>query len=191
MRKVGAAKAKKVDVRIMAATAKNLAQEVQDGHFREDLFYRLNVINIHIPPLRERIMDVPLLCEYFMGKFSRGRAIELQGLSPEALQILLHHSWPGNVRELENIMERAAVLAEQEVIQPENFPEHLVGRKDSQRFDLLLGTISIKKGRKIMEQKLIDRALEITSGNKSKAALLLEVSYPSLLHKIKEYRHEL
>jgi len=128
-----------------------------------------------------------LLCYLFIEKFVAGNTADIQGIAPEAMQILFNHSWPGNVRELENIMERAVILAENKMIQPENLPKNLTKRKDSQVLDDLLGTGSIKKARQIVEQQLIARALEETDGNKSKAARILEISYPSLLNKIKEY----
>jgi two-component system response regulator AtoC len=189
IRRVGASTSRKIDVRIIAATARNLANEVQTGRFREDLFYRLNVVNIHLQPLRERIADIPLLCDYFLEKFSLSmKRPEIEGIAPVALQQLLAHSWPGNVRELENVLERAVLLAEDRLIQPENLPEMLVGHREGHPLDLLLGTSSIKKGRQIVEQWLIERAMEAAGGNKSRAAELLEISYPSLLSKLQESR---
>ena len=188
IRRVGSAKNNKVDVRIVAATAKTLAEEVQAGRFREDLFYRLNVINVHIPPLRERAGDIPLLCDFFVEKFAAQMdSARVQGVSPAAVKLLMRHPWPGNVRELENVIERAVILADKNVILPENLPDKLGGQKHDRRLDDILGTLSIKKGRKMLEQRLISRALESTAGNKSRAAQLLEISYPSLLSKIKEY----
>ena len=188
IRRLGATRNTKVDVRIIAATAKNLADDVEAGRFREDLFYRLNVINVHLPPLRERTEDIPLLCEHFLEKFAnRLNAEKMQGISPAAMKLLLRYPWPGNVRELENVIERAMVLADKNIILPENLPENLGSRSGHRRLDDLLGTLSIKEGRKILEHRLISRALLATGGNKSKAAELLEISYPSLLSKIKEY----
>jgi two-component system response regulator AtoC len=188
IRRVGAAAAsRQVDVRLIAATARNLADEVRAGRFREDLFYRLNVVNIHLPPLRERIADIPLLCDYFIEKFSVSmKRPEIEGIAPAALQRLLAHSWPGNIRELENVLERAVLLAEERLIQPDNLPEMLAGRREGHPLALLAGVSSIKKGRQIVEQWLIARAMEATGGNKSRAAGLLEISYPSLLSKLKE-----
>lgn len=188
VRRIGAAKSKKIDVRIVAATARNLASEVQEGCFREDLFYRLNVINVHLPPLRERPGDLSLLCNYFIEKFTaRMDVVNVQGVSPAAMKLLLQHRWPGNVRELENTIERAVVLAEKKMIFPENLPESVGSRNKNRRLDDMLGTLSIKQGRKILEKRLIARALGSTGGNKSRASELLEISYPSLLSKIKKY----
>ncbi len=188
IRPVGAARSRKIDVRVVTATARDLAKEVQAGRFREDLFYRLNVVNIHIPPLRERGGDVGHLCRFFIDKFSEQLNIEIQGVSPAAMNLLLQHSWPGNVRELENVIERAVILAEKKILLPENLPSEFGTKYQSRRLDDFFEGFSIKKGRRIMEKSLISRALEATGGNKSKAADLLEVSYPSLLNKIKEYK---
>ncbi len=192
IRRLGATASRKVDVRIIAATARNLAKEVQEGSFREDLFYRLNVVNIHLPPLRERLSDIPLLSEYFIDKFSASmNRSDVEGLAPKALQGLLVYSWPGNIRELENVLERAILLTEERLIQPENLPEMLVGRKEGEHpLSLLLDISSIKKGREIIDQWLIERAMVATAGNKSRAAELLEISYPFLLSKLKQYGGE-
>lgn len=187
IRPVGAAGSRKIDVRVVAATARDLAKEVRAGRFREDLFYRLNVVNIHIPPLRERGGDIGHLCRFFIDNFSEQLNIEIQGVSPAAMNLLLQHSWPGNVRELENVIERAVILAEKKILLPENLPSEFGTKHQSRRLDDFFEGFSIKKGRKIMEKSLISRALEATGGNKSKAADLLELSYPSLLAKIKEY----
>ncbi len=185
---VGAGRPKKIDVRVIAATGKDLEEEVRKNRFRSDLFYRLNVVHIELPPLRERPEDLSLLCDHFVGKINRKTGTRIKGISPAARQLLLKHSWPGNVRELENVMERAMILAEKDIILPENLPGNLGGKGGDRRLDDIFGGFSLKKARKIMEQRLIRRAMEATGGNKSKAAELLEVSYPSLLSKIKEYK---
>lgn len=185
---VGAGKPKKIDVRVIAATGKNLEKEVEEKRFRGDLFYRLNVVHIPLPPLRERPEDISLLCDHFVRKINRKTGTKIKGISPAARQLLLKHSWPGNVRELENVMERAMILAEKEIILPENLPGNLGGKGGNRRLDDIFGGFSLKKAQKIMEQRLISRAMEATGGNKSKAAELLELSYPSLLSKIKEYK---
>jgi two-component system response regulator AtoC len=188
IRQLGSVTSTRVDVRIVAATAKDLAEEVQAGRFREDLYYRLNVINIHIPPLRERTIDIPLLCDFFIEQFSnRMDALEINGIAPAAMRLLLAHSWPGNVRELENVIERAMILADQAMIQPENLPEKLAGSDSASCLGDFRDIHSIKQGRQMLEQCLIRKALETTGGNKSRAAIMLEISYPSLLNKIKEY----
>ena len=188
IRPVGSARRKKIDVRILAATARNLSEEVQQGRFREDLFYRLNVINIQVPPLRKRSTDIPLLCDYFMKKFTGSfNRPEIERVSNAAMRQLLAYSWPGNVRELENVLERAVILADGQCIEPENLPENIRGGRAENPADFLAGVSSIKEGKRRVEERIIRKALEETQGNKSQAAQLLEVSYPSLLSKIKEY----
>ncbi len=184
---VGGRQAKKVNVRVIAATNLDLGEQVGKGHFRKDLFYRLNVVTIHIPPLRDRREDIPLLCDHFLEKYCGEAHIPIKSISSRTLSMLSRQSWHGNVRELENVIERAVIFSDKDVVLPENLPESFGSPSKGRRLDDLLGTLSIKKGRKIMEGRLIRRALDITEGNKSKAALLLEISYPSLLAKIKEH----
>ncbi|MBU4230741.1 MAG: sigma-54 dependent transcriptional regulator [Proteobacteria bacterium] len=186
VRPVGGARTVRVDVRVLAATARDLQEGVKAGTFREDLFFRLNVIPLHIPPLRERKDDIPLLCLHLLGKIGKKFGKPVPELSPSALALLLRHQWPGNVRELENALERAVVLADK-IILPEHLPENLVGQVSENCMEGVLGTFSLKKGQREMERVLIRRALDATGGNKTKAGLLLEISYPSLLSKMKEY----
>lgn len=187
VRPVGSTKAVAVDVRLIAATAKDLAEESEAGRFRQDLYYRLNVISIKIPPLRERPEDIPLLTCMFLERFSKKFKQEILQISPGAMSTLMNYHWPGNVRELENIMERAVVLAEGQTILPENLPSELKGKAKNRKIEDFFSGFSIKDAQAIMEKQLIERALDVSSGNKSKAAELLELSYPSLLKKIKEY----
>ncbi len=184
---LGAAKPQAVNVRILAATARDLAQEVRAGRFREDLLFRLNVIQLHIPPLSQRLDDLPLLCNHFLEKLKTSHQVDIQGIAPAAMNLLLQYSWPGNVRELENVIERAIILADKNMILPENLPAEFGVKQDTRRLDDFFSGFSIKKAQKIMEKSLISRALEATGGNKSKAAELLELSYPALLQKIKKY----
>ncbi len=188
IRPVGSSRNIQVDVRIVTATAKDLSAEVEQNTFREDLFYRLNVINIHLPPLRERGGDVALLAQFFCTRFAEQAAMtEHPVLSNEALKMLMLYPWPGNVRELENAIERAVILADNALILPENLPQSITKAHQGRRLDDFFDTLSVKKGKKMLEQRFITRALEVCKGNKSKAAHLLEMSYPSLLAKIKEY----
>lgn len=189
IRPVGSAQRKKIDVRILAATARDISEEVQQGRFREDLFYRLNVINIQVPPLRQRIEDIPVLCDYFVRKFTKTlKRPDIEGVGKHAMQHLLTYTWPGNVRELENVLERAVILTEGHCIQPENLPDNIQGNRADNVADFLAGVSSIKEGRRRVEARLIRQALAKTQGNKSQAAQILEISYPSLLGKIKEYK---
>ena len=187
LRPVGAGKVKKVDVRVIAATARNLESEVAEGKFRQDLFFRLNVVHLHLPPLRERLEDIPVLANFFIGKINEETGTGVRGLAPETMRLLMQYDWPGNVRELENVIERGVLMAESDLVRVEALSPNLNAKPRNRRLDDLLGTLSIKKGRRLLEKRLIRRALEATKGNKSKAADILEISYPSLLAKIKEY----
>ncbi|MEA3279660.1 MAG: sigma-54 dependent transcriptional regulator [Thermodesulfobacteriota bacterium] len=187
IRMIGDTKVKKVDVRVIAATSKNLNDEVKDGAFREDLFYRLNVLPIRLPPLRERTEDIPLLSQYFIDKFNIKLGKDIKGIAPAAMSLLLKHNWPGNVRELENVIERAVILSEKMVLLPENLPAELGAKTGTSRMDDFFKGFSIKAAQKIIEKRLITRALDATGNNRTKAAQLLEISHPSLLSKIKAY----
>jgi len=187
IRPVGDSKSTRVDVRIIAATAKNLEDEVKKGLFREDLFYRLNVLTIPLPPLRERPEDIPHLCRHFLARFNAKMGKEVTDLSPSAMEILLSYGWPGNVRELENVIERAVLLTEDSVLMPEHLPAELGARiKGGNRGEALEG-FSLKIAQREIERRLITRALQETGGNRTHAARLLEISHPSLLSKIKVY----
>ncbi|MBW2613621.1 MAG: sigma-54-dependent Fis family transcriptional regulator [Deltaproteobacteria bacterium] len=187
IRPVGSTKTIKVDARVITATAKNLEAEVQAGRFREDLFYRLNVMPITLPPLREREEDIPPLIRHFIDRFNRSLGKNMVSVAPAAMSLLLKHRWPGNVRELENVIERATVLAETDTIASEHLPPGF-GKQDEDSFDLTLGReTSLKKAQKFLEKQMITRALEATDGNRTRAAKRLEISHPSLLSKIKAY----
>jgi len=176
-----------IDVRIIAATAKDLSREAHRGTFREDLFYRLNVLNVHIPPLRERAEDIPLLVDHFIQKYNDSGGLHIKGITPPALKMLINYRWPGNVRELENVIERSMVMTDNARIDAQDLPES-ISRNESDGADEGAETeCSIKKMEKMMEKKLIRRALERTRGNKSRAARILEISYPALLSKINDY----
>ncbi|UCH91943.1 MAG: sigma-54-dependent Fis family transcriptional regulator [Nitrospirota bacterium] len=187
IRAVGDTKTEKIDVRVIVATAKHLDDEVRNGSFREDLFFRLNVFPINLPPLRSRPEDIPLLCQHFIDKFNASLNKDIRGIAPAAMSLLLKRSWPGNVRELENVIERAVVLTEDTILSPENFtPEWETGPYTDKMDDVFAG-YSIKRSQKIIEKKLITKALTATGGNRTKAAELLEISHPSLLSKMKIY----
>jgi two-component system response regulator AtoC len=187
IRAVGAIKPRKVDVRVITATAKDLDQEVVSGNFRQDLFFRLNVMVLELPPLRERREDIPFLCSHFLDCLNKKMELKINSISAEAMSLLMAQGWSGNVRELENSLERAMIFAEGNRIEAENLPQFFESPKQNRRIDDLLGTSSLKKAQKILEKRLIGRSLETTNGNKSRAARMLEISYPSLLAKIKEY----
>jgi two-component system response regulator AtoC len=190
VRPVGDSKSTKIDVRVVAATAKNLEEEVEKGTFRQDLYYRLNVMTIKLPPLNQRTEDIPLLCKRFINQFNQlNKRLDkdISGLAPEAMSRLLEYSWPGNVRELENSIERAMVIADDSLLLPEHFPAEMMQNNGHKRSDDIFNGFSLKDAQKIMEKKFITRALEETEGNRTRAAKLLEISHPSLLTKIKAY----
>ncbi len=184
---LGSTEARKIDVRVITATAKDLQKEVERGRFREDLFYRINVMRIHLPPLRERRGDIPLLVGYFIDRFNNRMNKSIEGLSSEAMPILMGYSWPGNVRELENILERAILLAKGRWITPAELPSSISSDQSFPLFSRPDHSLSIKKASRHLERDLIQKALELTNGNRSKAAKILEISRPILISKIKEY----
>ena len=187
MKRLGSELPIKVDVRVIAATIKDLAKAVTEGKFREDLFYRLNVMPIHLPPLRERKEDIPLLVDHFIAKYNDQHHLTTEGISEEALARLLEYSWPGNVRELENAIERAMILSQGKRIEAECLPSEVLGKRTPWKKEIWPEEYSIKKASRAMEEELIRKALEKTKGNRPQAARLLEISHPSLLSKIKEY----
>jgi two-component system response regulator AtoC len=190
VRRVGDTRSERVDVRVVAATARDLARAVQEGQFREDLFYRLNVVGIRLPPLRERPDDVPRLVEHFLAKHRALRpGAPLAGVAPEAMELLRGHRWPGNVRELEHVVERAVVLAEGPEIREEDLPDELraPARGPGAPPAAAGADLSVKRATRALEAQLIRQALERTGGNRTRAAELLELSYRALLYKIKEY----
>ncbi len=191
VRPVGSTKSVQVDVRIIAATQKNLEDEVSRGHFREDLFYRLNVLSIHLPPLRDRQEDVPLLIDHFIGRFNKRLEKNIRSVSPAAIAYLLAYHWPGNIRELENIIERAVVLSDKDQILPELLPPALTAEPEPACGEEMDRIYSLKYARKILEKKMIVRALTETHGNRTRASKLLEISHPSLLSKMKTYEIDL
>jgi two-component system response regulator AtoC len=187
VRPVGSSKSRKVDVRVIAATHRNLGEDVAEGRFREDLYYRLNVLPVHAAPLRERASDIPLLAEHILGRIASRMGLAASTLDPAATKLLLAYSWPGNVRELENVLERAMVLSEGSVIQPEDLPTYLKTSGDPVQAIVASGELSIKKAQAFIERELIKRALAETGGNRTHAAKLLELSHRALLYKIKDY----
>ena len=191
IRPVGDSKTKKIDVRVIAATSKNLEDETKNGTFREDLFFRLNVMPIQLPPLKDRPEDIPILSQHFINRFNISLEKNIKGITPAAMSILLKYHWPGNVRELGNVIERAVVLAEETILVPENFPLDLGKIQEREKVEDFFDGHSLKAAQKILEKRLIIKALEATNGNRTKAARILEISHPSLLSKIKAYNIDL
>ncbi len=187
--RVGGNKTFKVDVRIVSATHRDLAKKVADGTFREDLFYRLNVVEIKIPPLRERTMDVPVLAQHFVKKFSAENGKEVRTLSDDAIALLLRQAWPGNVRQLENAIERAVVLAEETVLTPAHFPT-LGGRHEPSESNGSLGVSIPGSSLAAIEKEAILRTIESVGGSTSRAARVLEISPRKIQYKLKDYQAE-
>ncbi len=187
VRPVGSTQFVQVDVRIIAATATNLAQAIKEGIFRDDLFYRINVLSIQVPPLRERKEDIPLLVNHFIDKFKKRLNKEIKGIRPDALKALMAFDWPGNVRELQNVIERTMVLTERSDIHLDELPEEI--RTSRPEIDDLWDgrTISLKANTMALEKTLIQRALRETNNNRTRSAKLLKISHPTLLSKMKAY----
>ena len=202
--RVGATVTSRVDVRIVAATNRDLEDEVAKGRFREDLFYRLNVIPIHLPPLRERDGDIPLLADHFLNVFCEMKQRPQLRLSPQALDLLTAYPWPGNVRELENFMERVSILCENEEIQPADLPEKILraaslppaesrpaapgpGAFSWPRLeDLSSRGQGLKEFMDVIEERLLREALENSGGVKNQAAELLGIKRTTLIEKLKK-----
>jgi two-component system response regulator PilR (NtrC family) len=186
VRPVGSDREEEVDVRVMAASNRDLAKAVESGDFREDLYYRLNVIEIKVPPLRERCDDIPLLVDHFVRRFADDSAKEIRGVSSEALDLLMRHPFPGNVRELENMVERAVTLASSEVLQPDDFSD-LKSRLSGEivRLERLIDrNLSLDDVLSKVEEDLIEQALERTNGVRTEAAKLLGISFRSLRYRL-------
>jgi transcriptional regulator with PAS, ATPase and Fis domain len=176
--RVGGEETLEVDVRVIAATNKNLTEEMKKGTFREDLYYRLNVIPIFVPPLRERRDDIPLLASYFLQKFSRERGKEVTSFSPEVIEILLAHSWPGNVRELENVIDHASIISKQDKVLSKDLPQYLFQTPlPPPEFATLQD----------YEKSLILKTLQETNWNKHKTSKKLNINRSTLYGKIKRY----
>jgi two-component system, NtrC family, response regulator PilR len=198
---VGGTKAKRISVRIIAATNKILENEISEGRFREDLFYRLAVVPMRVPPLRERKEDVPHLVDYFLKKYSRQLGKEVQEISSYGLQVLMNYHFPGNVRELENIIERGVALATSNIILPESLtfagrgvsaPPRKDTDDDSTLFQAASGEeelfdLGLEKVIDNLEKRLINHTLQKTNNSKMRAAELLQLSFRSLRYKVKKY----
>lgn len=182
--RVGGNRTIHVDVRMVAATNISLKQLVADGKFREDLYFRLNVIPIELPPLRKRTGDIPILTRYFLNKFNRKLNRKIEGMSPEALDILESYHWPGNIRELENLIERLVVLnTSDRQLEVQDLPFDLLFNNDEEKEETLdQGLIA---ARRVFERRFIERALHISQGNQARAAKLLNIHRNTLLQKMK------
>ena len=203
--RVGGTQVKKVDVRVVAATNRDLEAEVAAGRFREDLYYRLNVIPMHLPPLRDRGHDIMLLGEHFLKRFCRDKDRALLRVKDEALEMLLSYSWPGNVRELENFMERLSILCDSDAVTPDDLPEKIwkdVGKGEKKKpvpaapmpvgfawprlKDMQDKSSGLKDFLELIEEKLMLEALEQADGVKNQAAELLGIKRTTLIEKLKK-----
>ncbi|MFH1738890.1 MAG: sigma-54 dependent transcriptional regulator, partial [bacterium] len=186
--KVGGREPVKVDVRVMATTNRNLEQAIKEGRFREDLFYRINVVSIEFPPLRERKSDIPLLVRHFVDKYNREMNKRIQGISKDVEALLWKCDWPGNVRQLENVIERAVVLAKESLIDTEHLPAEL----HDQSPERLVQDGGPRVGMTVseMERELIFKTLETVGDNRTKAAEMLGISIRTLRNKLNEYRED-
>jgi len=187
---VGSTKSHEVDVRIITATNRDLEEEVKMKKFREDLFYRLNVIPIRVPPLRERKSDIALLTQHFIQKFNKENGKHIEGLGKTALNFFLNYNWPGNVRELENAVERLVILKSGGNVEETDLPPHILGKGNNiskrTKVDVNLSKgLSFKNAVENFENELILKALEETNGNKNKAAEMLGLNRTTLVEKIK------
>jgi DNA-binding NtrC family response regulator len=188
-RRVGGGSDITVDVRVIAATHRDLRRAVAEGRFREDLYFRLNVVPIEVPPLRERPEDVPLMAEHFIGHFCRELGRPAVRIHPEALRVMLDYPWPGNVRELRNLMERVVLLEAEDEIRPEHLPPEVTGARSTTRGPEAASVFRPGIVRPLVEvEKLaIEHALSVCSGNKTLAAKQLGISRQTLRTKLKEY----
>jgi transcriptional regulator with PAS, ATPase and Fis domain len=191
--RLGSKKDTRVDVRVLVATNKNVDQAVNTGQFREDLYYRLNVVNITIPPLRERKEEIPIFVEYFLEKFGKKYNKRVKPLTDRMMKAFLNHHWLGNVRELENVIQRFVVLGNEEVIfdeltsSLEKNPAQIIEEKNQNDKGALLSLKEVHREAIIKaETEVIRRALELTNWNRKKAANVLNISYKALLYKIRE-----
>lgn len=184
--RLGEGKPKQVDVRVVAATNRNLEELMENNQFREDLYYRLTVVVLGVPPLRERKEDIALLAKHFIDKFNYQFGKNVEGLAPEALELFRHHNWPGNIRELQNVIERAFNVIDGNVIGLKHLPLYLLDKRNKSGVNS-----STAKGLPYaiaqLEKEAIIEALKLTKGNRNKAAELLSISRASLFNKIKQY----
>lgn len=185
IRRIGENGSRKIDVRVIAASNKDLGSEVEAGNFRSDLYYRLNVLPLRIPPLRERRDDIPELVRYFVDRFNKKLNRNIKGFSSEAMNGIIKHPWYGNVRELENFVERSMIFADSDIINDIALPSLENAKKFS--IESWIDTLSLEQAKSRIEEEYIKRALEKTNGNRSRAAEYLGISRRNLLYKIKEY----
>jgi len=190
LEKIGGIKPMSLDVRLICCTNQDVEQMITEGKFRQDLYYRINTIELNIPPLRDRLIDFPLLCEHFIQKINQYHNCSITGISDEVLQHFLNYNWPGNIRELEHVLERACVMSSTTILDVDHFDFFLprifrnLAAEGNDSFSKM-DTLSNKRNQ--AERKAIIQALETTKGNKSKAAMLLDITRSQLYEKLKKY----
>jgi two-component system, NtrC family, response regulator AtoC len=184
VRRVGATTSQRIDARVVAATNRDLGVDVASGRFRGDLYYRVNVVTIRLPALRERAQDVPELALHFLRLYNARLGLKVESISPAAMRTLMDYAWPGNVRELENVIERALVLSAGPTIEREHLSDIIAPVSAAQP---AVDDFSVKRQTEALERTLIRRALERTNGNRTRAAQLLDLSHRALLYKIRDY----
>ncbi|MBW2090198.1 MAG: sigma-54-dependent Fis family transcriptional regulator [Deltaproteobacteria bacterium] len=182
---VGSSNTVRIDTRVIAATNKNLKEEIQEGHFREDLFYRINVVTLSVPPLRERREDIPLLADFFLKQYAVKNRRLIKGFTPRATDLLMRYDWPGNVRELANMVERSVIMVRGDMITPDEFSDTLRALDP----EMKKSEIGLTPGRSLkdVEKEMILMTLEDTAGNRTHAAKILGISRRTLQLKLKEY----
>jgi two-component system response regulator PilR (NtrC family) len=191
-RRIGGSEDIKVDVRIISATHQNLEEKVKKGEFREDLYYRLNVIPIFIPPLRERSEDIPLLINNFIEKYAQMFGKEVRNISSYAMELLMNYDFPGNIRELENIIERSVAMESSNIILPENLTLSTDTAAGAPNFDIEITDKGIDLSAELekIEKIIIEKTLQRTKGSKAKAAKLLNVTFNSLRYRLEKLNVE-
>lgn len=188
IRRVGGTEEIPVDVRIIAASNQNLKKKIKEGTFREDLYYRLNVVSFEMPPLRKRKEDIPVLVSHFLPKYCQKIGRKMKRMAPEAMNCLEHYPWPGNVRELENMIERIAAIEERETITPESLPEELQTAQERVETGYILEPgFDLNKTLEDISKKYIKKALELSEGNLKDASSLLGINYRSIRYMVEKY----
>jgi len=182
---LGSSNTVRVDTRVITATNKNLKEEIKEGHFREDLFYRINVVTLSVPPLRERREDIPLLADFFLKQYAVKNRRLIKGFTPLATDLLMRYDWPGNVRELANMVERSVIMARGDMITPDEFSDTLRAL-DPEMKKSEIG-LTPRRSLKDVEKEMILMTLKDTEGNRTHAAKILGISRRTLQLKLKEY----
>jgi transcriptional regulator with PAS, ATPase and Fis domain len=186
VRPLGANQSEKIDARVLSASNRNLDELVRAGKFRQDLYYRLNVIRIELPALRQRSDDIPVLVKHFIDKFASGVGRAVQGIREDALAALKSYGWPGNIRELEHTIERAVLLGKESLIGVDDLPGHVVARGESAV--VLTQALDSRLTLRDLEREYIGKVLANTNGNKTEAARVLGVDRTTLYRKLEEYK---